>query len=499
MNFSAFGHTILFQLWYWALWRGSAFGDLGALSPQNFIFWNAWHGMAPFRHYGVSSLGVEYLFLVCKGRHGRHLAATFWYLQERSVNSHFGNPRCPPCGYENRIGSYVHISEMHTQKSWREGWFSPQIRENNHGMQRVLWWFIFGTFSLSDVAWMTIVAPFCVPALMHVLFRLSGLHAMLWAFKHLSSNKSPFLAVTQLDSSRLFNWWPRCDLNTQPSGLRLFRWFLQLPLPVLTPCCSTGPPGLGFLVTLLWTRGPSFTSSLWSSSADSLGMWLHYTSAYQPQANSFAEHVLFRDLKTSLHARLTCPFWSEQIPWALQGLRSAIECELSCSAVDMFFWHSPLLPGELFRHAPLCSTSVSPPASHHCWFLTWLFKEFSWHQWLHVHQSGLSPLTPGPSSQGALPCFELFFQDFSCSCYWVPLNLSPLTSSNQLLLMFISLVSGRSFLRVGSNCGDSFLVRLLFLILDEWWLSHLFKCPPSCMSFTSHVAYIPCYESSNAC
>lgn len=59
---------------------------------------------------------------------------------------------------------------------------------------------------------------------------------------------------------------------------------------------------------------------------------------------------------TSLCTRLTTPRWTEQLPWALLGIHSAVHEDFSCSATDLVFRHSPVLPTELF-----CRVTPSPP------------------------------------------------------------------------------------------------------------------------------------------
>ncbi|KAK3704304.1 hypothetical protein RRG08_035960 [Elysia crispata] len=60
-------------------------------------------------------------------------------------------------------------------------------------------------------------------------------------------------------------------------------------------------------------RGSQFTSSLWSEIAARLGVKLHHTSAYHPQANGMIERF-HRTLKTALKARLTDPNWTLPVP-----------------------------------------------------------------------------------------------------------------------------------------------------------------------------------------
>lgn len=95
-------------------------------------------------------------------------------------------------------------------------------------------------------------------------------------------------------------------------------------------------------------QGPQFTSRLWSACAESLGVQLHRTSAYHPQANGMVERW-HRSLKSSLRARLQGPDWVAQLPWTMLGLRAAVKSDLDASPADLVFRHSPALPGEFVR------------------------------------------------------------------------------------------------------------------------------------------------------
>ncbi|KAK3792218.1 hypothetical protein RRG08_035975 [Elysia crispata] len=92
-----------------------------------------------------------------------------------------------------------------------------------------------------------------------------------------------------------------------------------------------GVPGV-----ILSDRGSQFTSSLWSEIAARLGVKLHHTSAYHPQANGMIESF-HRTLKTALKARLTGPNWVEELPWVLLGLRTTPKEDLGYSSAELVY------------------------------------------------------------------------------------------------------------------------------------------------------------------
>ncbi|KAL5484408.1 hypothetical protein EMCRGX_G020901 [Ephydatia muelleri] len=94
-------------------------------------------------------------------------------------------------------------------------------------------------------------------------------------------------------------------------------------------------------------RGSQFTSQLWSSVAKLLGITLHHTTAYHPQANGLVERF-HRHLKTSLRARLTGPQWAQELPWVLLGIRTAPKEDLGCSSTELVYGAPVTVPGEFF-------------------------------------------------------------------------------------------------------------------------------------------------------
>ncbi|KAK3760561.1 hypothetical protein RRG08_022844 [Elysia crispata] len=83
-------------------------------------------------------------------------------------------------------------------------------------------------------------------------------------------------------------------------------------------------------------RGSQFTSSLWSEITARLGVKLHHTSAYHPQANGMIERF-HRTLKTALKVRLTGPNWVEELPWVLLGLRTTSKEDLGYSSAELIY------------------------------------------------------------------------------------------------------------------------------------------------------------------
>lgn len=90
-------------------------------------------------------------------------------------------------------------------------------------------------------------------------------------------------------------------------------------------------------------RGAQFTSGLWSSMAHLLGVTLHFTTAYHPQANGMVERF-HRRLKTALRARLSRPDWMDELPWVLLG--TAPKEDLETSSAELVYGDPLAVPGD---------------------------------------------------------------------------------------------------------------------------------------------------------
>ena len=83
-------------------------------------------------------------------------------------------------------------------------------------------------------------------------------------------------------------------------------------------------------------RGSVFTSDIWSSLAQLLGVNLHHTTSYHPQANGMVERW-HRTLKASLTAKCSTSDWCSQLPWVLLGLRTMPKDGLIQSSAEMVY------------------------------------------------------------------------------------------------------------------------------------------------------------------
>ena len=105
-------------------------------------------------------------------------------------------------------------------------------------------------------------------------------------------------------------------------------------------------------------RGAQFTSDLWASLSNLLGIQLHRTTAYHPQANGLVERF-HRSLKASLRARLTSAAWMDELPWVLLGLRTVPKDDLGASSAEMVYGAPLAVPGDFILPPPAVD-----PAGH---------------------------------------------------------------------------------------------------------------------------------------
>lgn len=103
----------------------------------------------------------------------------------------------------------------------------------------------------------------------------------------------------------------------------------------------------GIPIDLSSDRGAQFTSQLWTSIAQLLGIELHHTTAYHPQSNGLVERF-HRHLKAALRARLTGPNWAAELLWVLLGIRTAPKDDLGCSSAELVYGAPLTVPGDFF-------------------------------------------------------------------------------------------------------------------------------------------------------
>jgi hypothetical protein len=92
-------------------------------------------------------------------------------------------------------------------------------------------------------------------------------------------------------------------------------------------------------------RGSQFTSALWDSLCNTLGIKHVQTTAYHPQSNGLVERF-HRQLKDALRARLASPTWTPHLPWVLLGLHAAPCKEDNISSAQAVFGTPIVFPGK---------------------------------------------------------------------------------------------------------------------------------------------------------
>ena len=189
-------------------------------------------------------------------------------------------------------------------------------------------------------------------------------------------------------------------------------------------------------------RGSQFTSKLWSAVTKLLGIKLHHTTAYHPQANGLVERF-HRHLKPSLRARLSCPNWLDALLWVLLDIRTAPKDDLRCSSAELLY----SVPGDFIAatpknpHARQCPTTATghcqrvftntyhPPLQTTILYAPWPTKWFIRHD---VRHSALQSPYEGP--------FHVISRDqkFSLLTLVASPTQFPLTASNRPTLTQIN-------------------------------------------------------------
>ncbi|XP_061913889.1 uncharacterized protein K02A2.6-like [Entelurus aequoreus] len=148
-------------------------------------------------------------------------------------------------------------------------------------------------------------------------------------------------------------------------------------------------------------RGSQFVSELWSALAQSLGVQVHRTTAYHPQANGLCERF-HRSLKAALRAALVDSNWIDRLPWVMLGLRSAPKEDLAAAPAELVFGQPLRVPGEFLpegctpRPFPFLSRgSLAPGPIHHCFPKSFVPSELKSAHFVFVrHDAHRSPLQP---------------------------------------------------------------------------------------------------------
>ena len=107
-------------------------------------------------------------------------------------------------------------------------------------------------------------------------------------------------------------------------------------------------------------RGAQFTSCLWIELVRSLGVTMHQTTAYHPQANGMIEK-LHRQLKNSLKARTDDQYLMDHLPMVLLRIRTARREDPYSLPAELVYGSSLRIPGEFVE--PTTSRDVQPSSA----------------------------------------------------------------------------------------------------------------------------------------
>ena len=142
---------------------------------------------------------------------------------------------------------------------------------------------------------------------------------------------------------------------------RFTRWPEAVPLrDVKTETCARAllyhwVARFGLPSEMSSDRGVQFVSELWLSLSNMLGIQLHRTTAYHPQANGLVEQF-HRHMKSALKVRLSGPNWMDELPWVLLGIRTAPKADLRTSSAELVYGSPLTVPGDFIAPSSQPST-----------------------------------------------------------------------------------------------------------------------------------------------
>ena len=136
---------------------------------------------------------------------------------------------------------------------------------------------------------------------------------------------------------------------------RTTRWPEAVPIQditaetVLQAFLVTWVARYGVPHTVTSDRGVQFTSTVWQSAMQRLGIGVSATASYHPQSNGIVERF-HRTLKDALRSAVrTSKSWNRSLPWVLLGLRNAPKLDTATSTAEVMFGVPLRVPGICFR------------------------------------------------------------------------------------------------------------------------------------------------------
>ncbi|XP_068206203.1 uncharacterized protein [Palaemon carinicauda] len=144
-------------------------------------------------------------------------------------------------------------------------------------------------------------------------------------------------------TSSTFLRWEDIPPTTPTSPSSMMSVLVDCELGILLPCAD---------------RWYHFHLSIVDINANLLGITLHQTSTYNPDADGMVERF-HRTLKPALMSRCKDSNWFTQLPWVLLGLRTTHKDALGVSAAEIVYGDLSVVPAEFSIPATsLCENLV---------------------------------------------------------------------------------------------------------------------------------------------
>src|SRR5215469_5106913 len=148
---------------------------------------------------------------------------------------------------------------------------------------------------------------------------------------------------------------------------RFTRWTEAAPLREITAeavakaFLSHWVARFGVPASVTTDQGRQFESATWHGLMSLLGTERYRSSAYHPICQGIIERF-HRQLKASIIAHPLRDKWMEALPLVMLGIRTSLKEDLQCSAAELVYGTTLLLPGEFFTPSP--TESFPNPASY---------------------------------------------------------------------------------------------------------------------------------------
>jgi hypothetical protein len=180
---------------------------------------------------------------------------------------------------------------------------------------------------------------------------------------------NPFPSHNGVFLTFMWIWWAHCSICCDNFNYiftiidRTSKCMEAVPLPEMsTAACAkaltfTWISSFGVPVMITLDHGPQFTSNLWLQLCEMLNISHRQTTAYHPESNGAVERLHSR-LKDALHARAAAATWSQELPFALLGLRAQPRKDTGLSPSEAVFGPPIVLPNEFLQNEEISVDSI---------------------------------------------------------------------------------------------------------------------------------------------